>query len=95
MKKYEIMYILNANLDEEARKSLMEKLHGTLTSNGDKITEVNEWGLKELAYQIDFQSKGYYVVLTVETENDLGINEFDRQCRIDTTNILRKLTVKL
>ena len=42
MRRYEIMYILNANLDEEARKALMEKLHSVITENGSKIVEVNE-----------------------------------------------------
>lgn len=97
MRKYEIMYILNANLDEEARNQLMEKLHGFLTANGDKIVEVNEkdWGLRDLAYEINFQSKGYYVVLTIEAENDKGVKEFERNCRIDTENVLRQLTVAL
>lgn len=95
MKRYEIMYILNANLDEETRKALMEKLHGVITSNGGTLAEVNEWGLRELAYEINFQSKGYYVVLTIESEDDKGVKEFERQCRIDTTNILRELTVAL
>lgn len=90
------MYILNANIDEEARKQLMEKLHGFLLANGDKI-EVNEkdWGLRDLAYEIDFQTKGYYVVVTVEAENDLGVKEFERNCRIDTANVLRQMTVAL
>ena len=97
MRRYEIMYILNANLDEETRKALMEKLHSVITENGSKIVEVNEkdWGLRELAYEINFQSKGYYVVLTVEGEDDKGVKEFERQCRIDTTNVLRELTVAL
>ena len=95
MNKYEIMYILNANLTEEERVELQNKLHGCLTANGDKV-EVNEkdWGLRELAYPINFQTNGYYVVLTVEAENDLGIKEFRRNCRIDT-NVLREMVITL
>lgn len=95
MKKYEIMYILNANLTEEERTALQEKLHATLTSNGDKV-EVNEkdWGLRDLAYPINFQTTGYYTLLNVEAENDKGIKEFERQCRIDT-NVLRKMVIAL
>ena len=60
MRKYEIMYILSANLTEEERTALQEKLHGCLTANGETL-EVNEkdWGLRELAYPINFQSTGY------------------------------------
>ena len=95
MKKYEIMYILNANLTEEERTALQEKLHACFTNNGDTI-EVNEkdWGLRELAYPINFQSNGYYVVLTVEAKDDLGIKEFRRVCKIET-NVLREMVVTL
>ena len=95
MRKYEIMYILNANLNEEERTALQEKLHGCLTANGETL-EVNEkdWGLRELAYPINFQSTGYYVVLTLEAKDDLGIKEFRRVCKIET-NVLREMVVTL
>ena len=95
MKKYEIMYILNANLSEEDRNALMSKLHSALSDNGDKF-EVDEanWGLRELAYPINFQHTGYYVVVEVEAEDDKGIKEFQRQARIDV-NVLRELVVAL
>ncbi len=95
MKKYEIMYILNANLNEEERTALQTKLHNCLTANGDNV-EVNEkdWGLRELAYPINFQTTGYYVVLTVEAKDDSGIKEFRRNCKIDT-NVLREMVITL
>jgi small subunit ribosomal protein S6 len=95
MKKYEIMYILSANLNEEERTALQEKLHGCLTANGETL-EVNEkdWGLRELAYPINFQSNGYYVVLTLEAKDDLGIKEFRRICKIET-NVLREMVITL
>ena len=95
MKKYEIMYILSANLNEEERAAIQEKLHGCLTANGDTV-EVNEkdWGLRELAYQINFQSNGYYVVLSVEAKDDAGIKEFRRVCKIET-NVLSEMVITL
>ena len=95
MRKYEIMYILSANLNEEERTALQEKLHGCLTANGETL-EVNEkdWGLRELAYPINFQSNGYNVVLSVETKDDLGIKEFRRVCKIETS-ILREMVITL
>ena len=59
MKKYEIMYIVNAGLDEEARKAEIEKLHTILTTNGASVTKVNEWGLRDFAYPIDDMVRGY------------------------------------
>lgn len=89
MKKYEIMYILKASLDDAARKAEVDKLHGIITSNGGKITDVNEWGLREFAYPIKKETKGYYVVIKIEADN-VALNEFDRITRFDN-NVLRTL----
>ncbi len=89
MKKYEIMYILKAGLDDAARKAEVDKLHGIITSNGGKITDVNEWGLREFAYPIKKETKGYYVVIKIEADN-VALNEFDRITRFDN-NVLRTL----
>ena len=92
MKKYEIMYILKADLDDAARAAEIEKLHGILTSKGAKITNVNEWGLRDLAYPIKKQNKGYYVVIKVEADVS-ATAEFDRLTRINN-NVLRYLIIK-
>ena len=63
MKKYEIMYILKANLDDANRNELIGKLNNYLTVDGGTIDNVNEWGLKDLAYEINKDKKGYYVVV--------------------------------
>lgn len=57
MKKYEIMYILKANLDDAARNELIGKLNDILTSEGGAIENVNEWGLKDLAYEINREKR--------------------------------------
>lgn len=91
MKKYEIMYILNADLEETARKEEMEKLHAILTSAGGEILDVNEWGVKDLAYPINDLLKGYYVVIKVNSEQ-AGLLEFSRLVRINN-NVLRHLVI--
>lgn len=91
MKKYEIMYILKSNLDDAARKAEIEKLHGILTKNGAKITNINEWGLRDLAYPIKKEPKGYYVVIKLEADN-VALGEFDRLTRFDN-NVLRTLVL--
>ena len=89
MKKYEIMYILKSSLDDAARKAQIEKMHGILTNNGAKITNVNEWGVRDLAYPIKKEIKGYYVVIKVEADN-VALKEFDRLTKFDS-NVLRDL----
>lgn len=82
MGKYEIMYILSANLDDAARKAEIEKLHGILTANSATIRNVNEWGVREFAYPIKKLTKGYYVILKVTAEPE-GLKEFDRLAKLD------------
>lgn len=89
MKKYEVMYILKASLDDAARKAQMEKMHAIFTKNGGNVTNVNEWGLRDLAYPINDEVKGYYVVIKVEADN-VALKEFERLTKFDP-NMLRHL----
>ena len=92
MKKYELMYIVKDGLDEEARKAEIEKLHAILTSNGAKVTKVNEWGLRNFAYPIDDMLKGYYVVIKV-TADKVALDEFTRLAKINQNVVRHLITV--
>ncbi|MCI8540290.1 MAG: 30S ribosomal protein S6 [Erysipelotrichaceae bacterium] len=92
MKKYEIMYIVNASLDEAARKQVMDNLNQIITDHSGSIDKVDEWGMREFAYEINHMKKGYYVVMNV-TSNNEGIQEFDRLTRINQ-NIVRFMIIK-
>ncbi len=92
MKKYEIMYILKADLDEAARKQEIEKLHAILVDKGSKITNVNEWGLRTFAYPINDMLKGYYVVIKVTAEV-AALREFVRLAKIDQNVVRHLITV--
>ncbi len=89
MKKYELMYIVKADLDEATRKAEIEKLHAILETNGAKIGEVKEWGMRNFAYEINKQIKGYYVVVKLTAEV-AALNEFSRLARINP-NVVRHL----
>lgn len=91
MKKYEVMYILKADLEDEARKELMDNMHGIITSDNGTIDNVDEWGLKDFAYEIDHMTKGYYVVIKM-TCDTTALNEFDRLMRINN-NVVRHMIV--
>ena len=93
MRKYEIMYILNASLEEAARTELMESLHAIITNHGGEIVKVDEWGMKEFAYRIEDMTKGYYVVVTFNSNAD-AVAELDRICRINQ-NVVRHMIVNL
>ena len=92
MRKYEIMYILKADLDDAARKEVMDKLAAIITGNGGSVENTDEsMGLRDLAYPIKDETKGYYVVLKVTMDN-AAINEFNRLVHINP-NVLRHLIV--
>ncbi|MBE6124129.1 MAG: 30S ribosomal protein S6 [Erysipelotrichaceae bacterium] len=94
MTKYEIMYILNAELDEATRNQEIAALAKILSDNGAKVLETNEWGVRELAYEIKFQKRGYYVVLTLEASDNKATEEFKRLTTINK-NVLRSLIVRI
>ncbi len=93
MSKYEVMYIINEKVEEEARKALIENLAGIITREGGKVTKTNEWGMREFAYEIDDMKKGYYVVVNFEADN-AGVKEYDRLMRINA-NVVRFMIVNM
>ncbi len=92
MRKYEIMYVIRPTVLEDDRKALVESLSEIFTSREGEILEVNEWGMRDLAYEIQKHKKGYYVVLNVKCNDDARI-EFDRVVRINE-NVIRHIIIK-
>ena len=50
MKKYEVMYIVNASVEDEKRVALIDSIHGIITNNGGNIVKVDNWGMREFEY---------------------------------------------
>ncbi len=93
MNKYESMYILKPNLDEETRASLVERFKSLVEENGGKVEKVDEIGQKKLAYQINYISDGYYVLMTFESPGEFP-QELERIYKI-TENIMRFNVIRL
>ncbi len=93
MTKYEVMFIVKANMEEDQIKKEAESVKKLVNGKGSKVIEFKEMGRKKLAYPINKEVSGYYYVMTVETDND-NIAEFDRKVRINE-NILRHLIIKM
>ena len=93
MKKYEVMYIIRPNVDEEGKKSIIEEINQVFVKSASVVSEVKEWGLRELAYEIDGETKGYYVLLNVEATPE-AIKEFDRVANIKET-VIRHIVIAL
>lgn len=93
MKKYEVMYILLADLSEEERNAEMENVHKVIVDNGGTIVNVDteKFGLREFAYPIKDLLKGFYVIVDVEANNEI-LAEFDRLTKLNT-RVLRHIIV--
>ncbi len=87
---YEVVYILDPNLTEDATAALVEKFKALVESKGT-LGEVNEWGKRHLAYPINDLTEGYYVLMTFTATPDLPA-ELDRQLRINDS-VMRSIIV--
>ena len=92
MRKYEIMYIIRPDMEEEERNGLIERFNKILTDNGAEITKVDEMGKRRLAYEIEDYRDGYYVVLYLEANHE-AVDEFDRQARF-SEDIIRHMAIR-
>lgn len=92
MRKYEIMYIIRPNIEEDAKKALVERFNTILTDNGAELTEAKEWGKRRLAYEINDFRDGYYMLLKVNAPAE-AIQEFDRLAKINE-DIIRHMATK-
>ena len=93
MRNYEIMYILKADLDDAAREAAMQDLQKLLEENGAKVTNVDtKFGLRDLAYPINDETKGFYVVLKVEAD-EAALYQFNRKVKINPAVLRHLVTV--
>lgn len=91
MNKYEVLYVITPELEEEANKALIEKFAGIITTNGGEIEKIDEWGKRRLAYPIDYKTEGYYVLVNFEGGSELP-KELERNFKNDE-NIMRYMVV--
>ena len=78
MRKYEIMFIVRPDLEENAVKETVKKLEKVLTDNKAVITLSKELGQKEFAYEIKGFKSGFYYLYNIDTNSDAAVKEFDR-----------------
>ena len=86
--KYEAVVVLSLKNGEEAVKELVAKFSDLIKENAENV-EVDEWGKRKLAYDINYESEGYYVVYKFDSKPDFPA-EFERVINI-TDGVLRSL----
>lgn len=83
MRSYELMFIVHPELDESAFNDVVEKVKGWITDSGGQVDNVDLWGKRRLAYPIQKQVEGQYMLLNVQLEptfcsdleHNLGLQE--------------------
>lgn len=88
--KYETIFIVNPKLDEENTKGIVEKFKTLIEANGE-LNEVDEWGRRRLAYEINDEREGYYVLINFQSNTDFPA-ELDRVYKI-TEGIMRSIII--
>ncbi len=93
MTKYESMLIARQDLGQSQVNDIVATLSDAIKKEGGEVVSVDNWGLKNLAYRIKKNRKGYYVVLNISAPSN-AIFEFERLARINE-DIIRFMTVKV
>ncbi|MCQ2517114.1 MAG: 30S ribosomal protein S6 [Lachnospiraceae bacterium] len=91
MSKYELALVLNAKIEDEERAKVLEKVKGYITRFGGQISDVDEWGKKKLAYEVQKMSEGFYYFIHFEAETSAPA-EIENRIRI-VDNVMRFLIV--
>lgn len=92
MNKYELAVVLSAKLEEDERAAAIEKIQGYITRFGGTVTNIDEWGKKKLAYEIQKMKEAYYYFIQFDGNPDTP-NELESHVRI-MEQVIRYLCVK-
>lgn len=92
LNQYEVMYVIDAALEDSARVELIDRFSELVKKNGGEIDRVDEWGKRRLAYAINYKTEGYYVLMYIKAPANLP-QELERNFRI-SDKVLRSLVVR-
>jgi len=91
LRKYEIVFILRPDLDEEKNATVIEKFKGMIEKQGGEILKLDKWGKRRLAYEVKDFREGLYVIIQMNAKSEIA-NEIDRVFKI-TDEVLRHIIV--
>ena len=93
MAKYEMLYLLNNDLTDEAKDAKIAKFEHVVTSMGGNVASSEKWGAKKTAYPIKFKNESFYVLMNFEADGKV-VEELKRIALIDA-DVVRRLITKL
>ncbi len=93
MNKYQLLFIIDNSIDDEAKDAVIEKFSSLIQELGGTVGMLDKWGTRKYAYPINFKNEGYYVLMQFEAAPTVPA-EIDRQMRIND-NVVRQLITKM
>lgn len=93
MAKYEMLYLINNDLTDEAKEAKVAKFEDVVKTMGGNVVSTDKWGTKKTAYPINFKNEAYYVLMTFEANGQV-VEELKRIAGIDA-DVVRRLITKL
>ncbi len=92
MNKYELLYIISSDVSEEQREELIKKFSSYVENHGGVVEGIDKWGMKKLAYPINFKTEGYYVLMNLQ----FSAAEVDAMAKLMniTEGIIRQMFVR-
>ena len=93
MHKYELTVVVSGKAEEEVRAAVIEKIKEQIARFNGTMTNVDDWGKRKLAYEIQKMKEGYYYFITFESEDSNCPNEVESRVRI-MDNVIRYLIVR-
>ena len=91
MKKYELIFILRADQPEAEMETRVDRVKEILGAHNGEITQVNHWGVRRMAYEIEYEGRGNYMFLRFKSEGTV-VADLDKFLRLDD-QVLRHLIV--
>ncbi len=92
MNKYELALVVNAKIEDDAKNATVETVKDLITRFGGTITNVDDWGKKRLAYEIQKMKEGYYYFIQFDADSTAP-NEIEQRVRI-MENVIRFLCIR-
>ena len=92
MGKYELAVVVNAQIDDEARTAVVDRAKELIARFGGTVTNVDDWGKKKLAYEIQKMNEGFYYFIQFEAESTAPA-ELEKRVRI-VDGVIRYLCVR-
>lgn len=92
MDKYEVLYIIRCDVDDDKKAQVVEKFENLVATLGGTVDALDKWGMRRFAYEINKQTEGYYVLMNITCSKEAQ-SELDRFMRNDE-NVIRQMILK-